>query len=123
MIKKFLIGIVAILVLYIVLSWAIAVIGGFGPEKIQALCYSGILATLNIVIAFGVLKFSINQTQKTFAKFFLSGMVLRLLGLLICIFLIFNFSRADHFVFIGSLFILYFMYQIWEVLIVNTKNI
>ncbi len=120
--KKFFIGVAAILIIYIVAAWSIVQLAGFQAEKIKGLYFSGILATINVVMAYVVLKLAMPKDQKTFAKIFLSGMVLRLLGLLILIFMIFKYSDADHFVFIGSLFILYFMYQIWEVLILNNKK-
>lgn len=122
MVKKFFIGVAVILTVYSVIAWGIVEVAGFGSDKIKGLYFSGILATINVVAAFVILKLSMPKDQKTFAKIFLSGMVVRLLGLLIAIFLIFKYSGADHFVFIGSLFILYFMYQIWEVLTLNGKK-
>ena len=122
MVKKFFIGVAVILAIYIAAAWGIVELAGFQTEKIKGLYYSGILATINVVVAFMILKLAMPKDQKTFAKIFLLGMVLRLLGLLISIFIIFKYSEASHFVFIGSLFILYFMYQIWEVLILNSKK-
>ncbi len=122
MVKKFFIGVAVILAVYATVAWGIVTVADFGPGKIKGLYFSGILATINVVVAFVILKLSMPKDQKTFAKIFLSGMVVRLLGLLIAIFLIFKYSDADHFVFIGSLFILYFMYQIWEVLTLNGKK-
>ena len=120
--KKFFTGIAVIFMIYAGVSWGIVQIAAFGAEKIQGLVISGILATANVISAYLILQLSMPKGQKAFAKIFLSGMVARLLGMLAVIFIVFKYSDTDHFVFIGSLFILYFMYQIWEVLTLNSKK-
>ena len=120
--KKFFLGLGAILIIYAGASYVIALIASFSRDQIFSLYVSGIIATVNVVIAFLVVKFSMNKGQDIFTKIFLSGMVIRLLGLLAVIFLILQYSRVDRFVFIGSLFILFFIYQVWEVLILNSKT-
>ncbi len=122
MVKKFFIGTAVILLFYVLVSWAVSVVADFSKEQNSALFISGIIATLNIVVAFLIIYFSKDRKQSEFAKIFLGGMVLRLLVMLATIFMVFKYSDADHFVFIGSLFILYFLYQIWEVLTLNSKN-
>lgn len=122
MAKKFFTGTAAILLLYVLLAWAVSVVAEFSNEQNSALFISGIIATVNIVVAFLIIYFSKDRKQSEFAKIFLGGMVVRLLAMLAVIFMIFRYSDADHFVFIGSLFILYFLYQIWEVLTLNSKN-
>lgn len=120
--KNFFLGLGAILIVYILAGSGISKAASFNPDQILSLCISGIIATVNIVIAFLVVKLSMHKEQDVFTKIFLSGMVIRLLGLLAVIFLVLKYSRVDHFVFIGSLFILYFIYQVWEVLMLNSKN-
>ena len=122
MVKKFFIGTAAILLFYTLSAWGISVVAGFVKEQNSALFISGIIATLNIVVAFLIIYFSKDKKQSEFAKLFLGGMVIRLLAMLATIFVVFKYSDADHFVFIGSLFILYFLYQIWEVLTLNSKK-
>ncbi len=122
MVKKFFIGTAVILLFYVLVSWAVSVVADFNKEQNSALFISGIIATINIVVAFLVIYFSKDKKQSEFAKIFLGGMVVRLLAMLATIFMVFKYSDADHFVFIGSLFILYFLYQIWEVLTLNSKN-
>ena len=104
MVKKFFIGTAVILLFYVLVSWAVSVVADFSKEQNSALFISK------------------DRKQSEFAKIFLGGMVLRLLVMLATIFMVFKYSDADHFVFIGSLFILYFLYQIWEVLTLNSKN-
>ena len=122
MVKKFFIGTAAILLFYTLSAWGISVVAGFVKEQNSALFISGIIATLNIVVAFLIIYFSKDKKQSEFAKLFLGGMVIRLLAMLATIFVVFKYSDADHSVFIGSLFILYFLYQIWEVLTLNSKK-
>lgn len=120
MTKKFLIGISAILSVYIFFSWLTSELAGFDSYQIQSLIFAGALATLNILTAYIIVKLSIHRGQKEFSKIFLSGMVIRILFLLIIIFLVLKYTQANDFVFIGSLFILYFVYQVWEVLFLNS---
>ncbi len=122
MVKKFFMGTAAILLLYVLVSWAVSTLAEFSKEQNTALIISGIIATLNIVVAFLIIYVSKDKKQSEFARIFLGGMVVRLLAMLAVIFMVFKYSDADRFVFIGSLFILYFLYQIWEVLTLNNKN-
>ncbi len=122
MAKKFFLGMAAILTVYIAAAWGISVLAAFNIEQVLGLKLSGILATVNVTLAYLVIYFAQSKEQSEFAKIFLSGMVVRLFALLAFIFIIFNYSRADHFVFIGSLFILYFVYQIWEIFIISKQN-
>jgi uncharacterized membrane protein HdeD (DUF308 family) len=103
-------------------AWGISEMAGFTARQIFALKISGILATVNIVIAFSIIYFFREKDQSQFARYFLVGLVVRLLGMLSVIFMILKYSTLDHFIFIGSLFVLYFVYQIWEVLILNSNH-
>lgn len=120
--KKFFLGLGVILIVYAIVCLSVAQLASFERDQIFSLYISGIIATVNVVIAFLVVKFSMHKGQDIFTKIFLAGMVIRLSGLLAVIFLVLKYSRVDRFVFIGSLFILYFIYQVWEVLILNSKN-
>jgi len=122
MVKKFILGILVILVLYSLIAWGISFIVQFSKNQILGLQISGILATVNVVIAFLIIYLAKDKEQANFAKIFLGGMAVRLVAMIVFIFIIFRYSRADHFVFIGSLFILYFVYQIWEVYILNSSQ-
>jgi len=119
MIKKFLFGVGLILIFYMISAYALAV---FAELDAQGLFAAGLLATINIIAAYGIIAYAFRHEQKKFAKIFLSGLVIRLFILLSVIFLILKFTTVNHFVFISSLFILYFIYQIWEVTFLN-KNI
>jgi len=122
MAKFFFLGVTTILAVYIASAWGISILAEFNSDQDLGLKISGASATVNVIIAFLVIYFAQSKDQSVFAKIFLSGMVIRIFALLGFIFIIFNYSRADHFVFIGSLFILYFVYQIWEVLIISKQN-
>lgn len=122
MIKKFFIGIAVILFIYVLMGWSISVIAEFSAEKIFGLQISGILATLNIVVAFFIIYFTKDKEQAQFSRIFLGSMIIRLFAMLAVIFTIFKFVTVDRFIFIGSLFVLYFLYQIWEVWILNSYH-
>jgi len=121
MTKKFLAGIFAVLAVYIIGAWGISAVSGFGKIENLSLVYSGILATLNIIAAYFLIKISINKGRKEFGKIFITGMVIRLFLMLLFIFIILKNCPVDNFVFIISLFILYFIYQIWEVVFLNSN--
>ena len=120
MTKKFLAGIGAILGIYILFAWFTAELAGFNALQANSLIFGGGLATINILLAYLIVKLSIHKGQKEFSRIFLSGMIVRVLILLGVIFLILKYARVNDFVFIGSLFILYFVYQVWEVLFLNS---
>jgi len=121
MTKKFFVGVVVILAVYSLAAWGIGKVVPFNGEQFNGILISGILGTLNIVIAYFIIKIAMGKDQKTFSQIFLGGLVIRLLALFIIIWIIFNYTSTDRFIFIGSLFILYFMYQVWEVLILYSN--
>lgn len=121
MTKNFLLGIFAVLIVYIIGAWGFSAASGFTNVENISLVYSGVLATLNITAAYFLIKFSINKGQKEFGKIFITGMVIRVFLMLLFIFLIIKNCPVDNFVFIISLFILYFIYQIWEVVFLNSN--
>jgi presenilin-like A22 family membrane protease len=121
MTKNFLLGIFAVLVVYTIGACAFSAASGFDDTQNLSLSYSGILATLNIIAAYFIIKFSINKGQKEFGKIFVTGMIIRVFLILLFIFFIIKNCPVDNFVFIISLFILYFIYQIWEVVFLNSN--
>ena len=62
---------------------------------------------------------TINKDFNAFVRVFIGGIVIRMTVMLAVIFIIFKFMHIDNFVFIFSLFILYFIFQIWELTIIN----
>lgn len=117
--SRFLGGIFTILVFYIITCLFITRFLHLESSQNKGLIISGILATLNIVAAFFIIALSINKDFPKFTRVFLIGIIARLAGMLTVIFIIFKFMNVDHFVFIFSLFILYFIYQLWELIIIN----
>jgi len=110
-----------ILAVYALAAWGIGRIVHFNENQFNGIFLSGILGTANIVLAYFVIKIAMGKDQKTFSQIFLGGLIVRLLALFIIIWIIFNYTLTDRFIFIGSLFILYFMYQVWEVLILYSN--
>jgi hypothetical protein len=110
-----------ILVIYILAAWGLSVIVPFTSDQIFSVIIAGIIATINVIIAFLIIYISKDKEQSVFAKIFLSGMAVRILLMLGVIFSIFKFTQTDLFVFVGALFVLYFVFQIWEVFVLNSK--
>lgn len=121
MIKRFLLGVLIILVVYVGSAWGIDRIASLRSEQIQGIVLSGIIATLNVVAAFVIILWSVKKEAGAFSKAFLTGIAARMFILLAVIFFVIKFSKADHLAFLTSLFILYFLYQIWELIVVNNN--
>ncbi|RLD11378.1 hypothetical protein DRI50_10105 [candidate division KSB1 bacterium] len=118
--KTFFIGVLVVLGIYSLAGWQIADAFQFSEEKIKGLWYSGIIGTLNIVVAFFTIKLTIKREAKTFMKMFFGGMGARFLVLIVVIISIVKFINIDQFTFILSLLILYVLYQIWEIWLINS---
>lgn len=117
--KQFYLGIAVSMVLYIAGSAGFSHIFAFGYEENSGLILAGILALLNVVAAFLIILKTINKDFNAFVRVFIGGIVIRMGVMLAVIFIIFKFMAIDNFVFIFSLFILYFIFQIWELTIIN----
>ncbi|MBD3226225.1 MAG: hypothetical protein GF313_15970 [Caldithrix sp.] len=52
-------------------------------------------------------------------QYFLGGMGIRFLLVIATIFIVLKFTAIDTFVFIFALFVLYFLFQIWEVVLIQ----
>ncbi len=119
-ITKFLVGILAILVVYGMGSWGFATILQFNEEKITSLWISGIINTVNVVVAFLIIRFTIEKENKTFMKMFFGGMGIRVLLLLGIILYMLQKNYIEQFTFITSFFILYVLFQMWEIWMINS---
>ena len=119
-ITKFLIGVLVILLIYGISSWGFAVILQFNEKKITSLWISGIINTVNIVFAFFVIRFTIEKEAKKFMKTFFSGMGIRIMALLAIILLMLQKNYIEQFTFIISFFILYILFQMWEIWMINS---
>jgi len=119
MTKKFILGVLIILVIYSGICIILSTFLNFSPVEINSLIYSGILTTVNIVSAFLITRFAINQKRQSSQKSFFSGTLTRFLTLIILITLIIKYLEISYLVFLLSLFLLYFTFQFWEILLLN----
>lgn len=119
MTKKFILGVLIILIIYIVGCIILSAMLNFKRIEINSLIYSGILTTANIVSAFFISRLAITQKRRSSQKSFLSGMLIRFLMLMILITLIIKYLEINNLVFLLSLFLLYFAFQFWEVILLN----
>lgn len=117
--KKFFFGVLAILFFYIISSFIFYYTLGLNDDQGRGLIFSGVIATVNIIIVFFTVVLNIKKDAKSFNKSFLSGLAVRFFILLAVIFSVIKFCEVDHFTFLTSLFILYLTFQILEVLILN----
>ena len=119
-ISKFLMGVAVILVIFAMGSWGVATIFQFNNEKINSLWISGIINAINIVVAFLIIRFTINKEEKKFMKSFFGSMGIRVLILLGIILFILQKNYIEQFTFIISFFILYVLLQMWEIWMINS---
>jgi len=122
MAKVFYLGIFTILSIYSIASYIISSYFEFGPVKINSIVWSGTITTINIVAAFLVVKFTIDKNAAVFNKIFLTSMAIRFLILVGLIFVVLKFVNVHQFTFLLTLFLLYSIFQFWEVIILN-KNL
>ena len=118
--KGFFLSVMVIISVYTALSWILSALYTFDRTQNTALIVSGILGTVNIVISFIILTVSYDKDIKGFMVNYFGGMGIRLLFLLLTIFLILKFMRIDIFVFILSLFVLYFVFQTLEIYYIHS---
>ena len=119
MAKKFFTGIFIILIIYILAVLSICNIFDYGRIIVISFLISAIITTANISLAFLVIMYIQNKEGADFNKFFLGSMGARFIGLAVIIFLIKKFTNIHQIGFLVSLFLLYFIFQFWEVIIVN----
>ena len=82
-----------------------------GSGLMLALCY--------VLIGFCVFYWALNLKQKEFNIVFISSIFVRLLLLIIILIVVFKFSDINKKIFLISLFVWYFIFQIWEVISFN----
>ncbi|HGY56850.1 MAG TPA: hypothetical protein ENK44_14175 [Caldithrix abyssi] len=116
---KFSTGVLIVLLIYVFSAWLIGDQYLNDPKDHNALIYAGILATANIVAIFLIIRFTFHKDAKSFNKSFFLGYGIRFGILLIFIFILLSWEQVNNFTFLTALFILYFIYQIWEVVFLN----
>jgi len=119
MIKGFVIGVTVVLGIYSILAVLLTITADYHPAQYQGLIWAGIIAAVNVVTAFLIVLFAITKDQTTFIRIFLSGVAIRLFIMLAMIFVILRYSQLNRFVFIVAFFILYFLLQGWEMIVLN----
>jgi cation transport ATPase len=119
MAKKFYMGVLVIALVFATLSWSALTLFQLDKGYLNAFIMSGILATINIVVVFEIIKFSQKVNNAEFNKRFLVSMGVRFAFLLGTIFITIHMVHIHLIAFLGSLFGLYFIYQIWEVYYLN----
>lgn len=119
MAKKFFIGVFIILIIYILAVISLNNIFDYGRTIVISFLISAIITTTNISLAFLIIMRIQNKEGADFNKFFLGSMGTRFAGLAVIIFLIIKFANIHQFGFLVSLFLLYFIFQFWEAIIIN----
>jgi hypothetical protein len=119
MVKSFTGGASVIIVLYATLASVLAVKADYQPAQYQSLIWAGIIAAVNTTAAFLSVILTIKKDQVVFNRVLFAGVSVRLLIMLVVLFMIIRFTRLDQFVFIVAFFILYFLLQGWEMIVIN----
>jgi hypothetical protein len=119
MARLFFIGVIVILTIYIISAVLLVSIYDFGQNVIKSLIISPIITTANISLAFWIIARIYNRKGIDFNKVFLGSMGIRFAGLAVIIFILLKFVNIHQIGFLVSLFLLYFIFQFWEVIVVN----
>lgn len=116
---KFFGGMAVILFIYIISCWGLSNIGGQGAEMVKPFIYSGVLATIFVLITFFSVVTISARAKTNFVKVFFVTLGIRFVVMLGMIIIILINISMDHFTFITSLFVLYFVFQMWEVFVIH----
>lgn len=109
--------IIAVLILFLVVFFF--QIGLIHQMLTFSILYAGAITILNfIVFSFMYIK-SVNKKNKNFLILNLGGMVLRLFLVLLTVFIVIKFLKVDVIGFIFTLLILYILFLISEIMIIN----
>ncbi len=119
MARLFFIGVLIILTLYIITAVFLTSIYDYQENIIESFIISAIITTANICLAFWIILRVYNKEGTDFNKVFLGSMGARFAGLTAIIFIIIKFVNIHRIGFLVSLFLLYFIFQFWEVIVVN----
>ncbi len=119
MAKVFFVGVLIILTLYIITAFFLVSIYDFEINIIQSLIISPIITTVNISFAFWIIRRVYYKKGRDFNKVFLGSMGARFAGLMAIIFIIIKFVNIHQIGFLVSLFLLYFIFQFWEIIVIN----
>lgn len=116
---KFLGGIFVILILYSIAVILLQANLDISIPQQTAFLYAAILTTFNIIAVFFIIKLNFNKDVQAFNRTFFLGFGIRFIILLILIFLVLLVGHVNQFTFLVSLFILYFIFQFWEIFFLN----
>ena len=83
--------------------------------------YACSVAVLNFFAFYFLIEFSFDKSNKTFLIVNLGGMGVRVCCMLLLVFLIIKFLKVDEFEFIFTFFLLYFLFLVYEIMILKTK--
>ncbi|MEJ2542455.1 MAG: hypothetical protein P8Y99_00135 [Calditrichaceae bacterium] len=119
MAKLFFFGVIIILTIYIITAVFLVSIFDFDESIIESLIISPIITTANISLAFWIIMRVSNRKGDDFNKVFLGSMGARFIGLAVIIFIVIKLLNIHKIGFLVSLFLLYFIFQFWEVIVVN----
>ena len=122
MLKKSLPFSAVIIVIYISAAYIISGHYNYNQAEIEAFLFAGLLAVLNMILAFNFIDKNLTKSQNEFMKSFMKSTILRLVIVLAIFFTILLTMSLNHFVFSIGFFILYFLFQMIEIYILHTNQ-
>lgn len=117
--RFFLVSVSASLLLGILILLVVWFVFDLNSRELVSIGSGLILALIYVFIGFCVFYWALNLKQKAFNIVFVSSIFIRLLLLTIILIMVFKFSDIDKKIFLISLFVWYFIFQIWEVISFN----
>ena len=109
-----------VIITYISVAYIIVGSYQFGDAEIQAFILAGVLAILNMILAMVFIDKNLAKHQDEFMKSFMQSTIVRLVIVLAIFFTIILLMSLNHFVFSIGFFILYFLFQIVEIYLLQT---
>ena len=120
MLKKITLFAIAILVVYSAVAFLYISYKDLGKQEILAFVFAGLLASINIIIALTLIEKNLQKSEENFVKSFMLSTLIRLFFLILIFLLIMTILSLNHFVFSVAFFILYFLFQMVEIYILQT---
>jgi len=111
---------IAILLIYSAAAFLFISYKDFGKSEILAFVFAGLLASINIIITLVLIEKNLQKSEDNFVKSFMLSTLIRLFFLILIFLLIVTIVSLNHFVFSIAFFILYFLFQMVEIYILQT---
>lgn len=117
--KEFVTGIVWSIGLALPLIWLAGLLFNFAGREWYSVSLGGSLALIYVAAGFISFYIALSKKHKAFSRVVITSITARLVLIAVAIVLVFKFADVNEAVFLITLFVFYFVFQIWEVISFN----